>query len=40
VEDGGKISYITLIDMLITDNNADPEFVDELEKRGIEVILV
>jgi len=25
--------------MLITDAGADPEFVEELEKRGVEVII-
>ena len=33
------ICYVEKIDMLITDSNADPEFVEELEKRGVEVVI-
>ena len=35
----GFICYVEKIDMLITDSNADPEFVEELEKRGVEVVI-
>ena len=35
----GFICYVEKIDMLITDAGADPEFVEELEKRGVEVII-
>ena len=35
----GFICYVEKIDMLITDSNADPDFVEELEKRGVEVII-
>lgn len=35
----GFICYVEKIDMLITDNNVDPEFVEELEKRGVEVVI-
>ena len=35
----GFICYVEKIDMLITDSNVDPEFVEELEKRGVEVVI-
>lgn len=35
----GFICYVEKVDMLITDNNVDPEFVEELEKRGVEVVI-
>lgn len=35
----GFICYAEKIDMLITDKNVDPEFVEELEKRGVEVVV-
>jgi putative aga operon transcriptional repressor len=35
----GFICYVEKIDMLITDAGADPEFVEELEKRGVEVVI-
>ncbi len=35
----GFICYVEKVDMLITDSNVDPEFVEELEKRGVEVVI-
>ncbi|ATA73597.1 MULTISPECIES: DeoR/GlpR family DNA-binding transcription regulator [Capnocytophaga] len=35
----GFICYLEKIDILITDNKIDPEFVEELEKRGVEVVI-
>ncbi|MCE5197406.1 MAG: DeoR/GlpR family DNA-binding transcription regulator [Armatimonadota bacterium] len=40
----GRLSYakvgpVSLIDVLITDNNANPGFVDELNVRGVQVVL-
>ncbi len=35
----GFICYVEKIDVLITDSGVDPLFVEELEKRGVEVIV-
>ncbi|ATA90469.1 DeoR/GlpR family DNA-binding transcription regulator [Capnocytophaga stomatis] len=35
----GFICYVEKIDVLITDASIDPEFVEELEKRGVEVVI-
>ena len=35
----GFICYVEKIDMLITDSNVDPEFVEKLEKKGVEVVI-
>lgn len=35
----GFICYVEKIDMLITDASIDPEFVEELERRGVEVVI-
>jgi DeoR/GlpR family transcriptional regulator of sugar metabolism len=48
VSDSSKIGVIGLvtimpltdIDMLVTDSDAPPEFVEELRNHGVEVILV
>ncbi len=34
----GFICNIEAIDILITDSNIDPEFAEELEKRGVEIV--
>lgn len=36
----GFICYVEKIDVLITDGHIDPNFVEELEKRGVEVVIV
>lgn len=35
----GFICYVEKIDVLITDGSIDPNFVEELEKRGVEVVI-
>ena len=35
----GFICYVEKIDILITDYNIEPDFVEELEKRGVEVVV-
>lgn len=35
----GFICYVEKIDILITDSNIEPSFVEELEKRGVEVVI-
>lgn len=35
----GFICYVEKIDVLITDEGIDPEFREELEKRGVEVVI-